>query len=341
MTGGMLAFGAVAWLWAMAALSAADTSVSPGESDPGDPTAVRYRTATVDGLRIFYREAGNPRDPTLVLLHGFPSSSVMFRDLIPRLADRFHLLAPDYPGFGRSDAPPPEKFRYTFDHLAEVVDHFLEQQHVVSYSLYLQDYGGPVGFRLALAHPERVRALVIQNAVAHEQGLSELWTTRRAFWADRAANEAAVRANLLSLEATKQRHVGRSPHPERIDPDTWEGEYAFLTRPGMVAIQLDLFYDYRTNVASYPKWQAYLREQRPPTLVVWGNHDPSFTVAGAVALGADVPEAEVHLLSAGHFALDEAAPQIADLIRSFFAARGWLDGRTGRPDAPSSTRAST
>jgi pimeloyl-ACP methyl ester carboxylesterase len=246
----------------------------------------------------------------------------MFRDLMPRLSDRFHLLAPDYPGFGRSEAPPPRAFRYTFDHLAEVVDHFLEQQGVDRYGLYLQDYGGPVGFRLALAHPERVRALIIQNAVAHEQGLSELWVPRRAFWADRKANEAAVRENLLSLAATRQRHVGRSPYPERIDPDTWESEYAFLSRPGMVDIQIELFHDYQTNVASYPRWQAYLREQQPPLLVMWGKHDLSFTVAGAVAFGEDVATAEVHLLDAGHFALDEAAPQIADLIRAFFARRG-------------------
>ena len=290
-------------------------------ADPGDLTATRHRTAMVDGLSIFYREAGDPRNPSLVLLHGFPSSSVMFRDLIPRLADRFHMLAPDYPGFGRSDAPPPAAFRYTFDHLTEVVDRFLAQHGVTRYSLYLQDYGGPIGFRLALAHPERVRALIVQNAVAHEQGLSDLWTPRRAFWADRVAHEAAVRANLLSLEATKQRHVGRSPHPERIDPQTWEDEYALLTRPGMVDIQLELFHDYRTNVASYPAWQAYLREHRPPTLVVWGKHDLSFTVAGAVAFGEDLPDAEVHVLDAGHFALDEAAPQIANLIRGFFTAR--------------------
>jgi pimeloyl-ACP methyl ester carboxylesterase len=296
----------------------------PGPPEPrevGDLAAVRHRTTTVDGVRVFYREAGDPRHPALVLLHGFPSSSVMFRDLMPRLADRFHLLTLDYPGFGRSEAPPPDAFAYTFDHLAEVVDHFLEQQRVGRYSLYLQDYGGPIGFRLALAHPERVEALVIQNAVAHEQGLSDLWVPRRAFWADRAAHEAAVRANLLSLDATRQRHVGASPHPDRIDPDTWESEYALLTRPGMVDIHLDLFHDYQTNVASYPRWQAYLRGHQPPTLVVWGKHDLSFTAAGAVAYAQDVAEAEVHLLDAGHFALDEAAPQIADLIRSFFARR--------------------
>jgi len=269
-------------------------------------TTVRHRTVTIDGLSIFYREAGDAQNPTLVLLHGFPSSSVMFRELIPRLADRFHLLAPDYPGFGRSAAPAPDVFLYTFDHLAEIVDHFLEQQRADRYTLYLQDYGGPIGFRLALAHPERVQALIVQNAVAHAQGLSDLWAPRRAFWADRAAHEAAVRANLLSFEATRQRHVGKSPHPERIDPETWESEYAFLSRPGMIDIQLELFHDYRSNVASYARWQAYLRQHQPPTLVVWGKHDLSFTVAGALAYGEDLPEAEVHLLDAGHFALDEA-----------------------------------
>jgi pimeloyl-ACP methyl ester carboxylesterase len=296
-------------------------AVPPESGEVGDFGAVRHRSTMVDGVRIFYREVGDPRHPTLVLLHGFPSSSVMFRDLMPRLADRFHLLAPDYPGFGRSEAPPPHAFSYTFDHLAAVVDRFLEQQRVSRYGLYLQDYGGPIGFRLALAHPERIEALVIQNAVAHEQGLSDLWIPRRAFWADRAAHEAAVRANLLSLDATRQRHVGASPHPDRIDPDTWESEYALLTRPGMVDIHLDLFHDYRTNVASYPKWQAYLREHQPPTLVVWGKHDLSFTVAGAIAYGKDVAEAEVHLLDAGHFALDEAAPQITALIHSFLTRR--------------------
>src|SRR5689334_9218395 len=192
---------------------------------PGDPAAGHHRTTTIDGLELFYRQAGDVRRPALVLLHGFPSSSVMYRDLIPRLADRFHLLAPDYPGFGRSSAPSPATFAYTFDHLTAVVDRLLDQQRVSRYSLFLQDYGGPIGFRLALAHPERIEALVIQNAVAHEVGLSDLWIPRRAFWADRAKHEATVRANLLSLDATRQRHVGASPDPSRIDPETWEDEF--------------------------------------------------------------------------------------------------------------------
>jgi pimeloyl-ACP methyl ester carboxylesterase len=285
----------------------------------GDPAAVRHRTTTIDGLRVFYREAGDPRQPALVLLHGFPSSSVMFRDLIPRLADRFHVLAPDDPGFGRSDAPSPATFAYTFDHLTEIIDRLLDQQRLTRYSLFLQDYGGPIGFRLALAHPERIEALVIQNAVAHEEGLSDLWIPRRAFWADRARHEAVVRANFLSLEATRQRHVGASPDPSRIDPEAWEDEFAHLSKPGLADIHLDLFHDYRTNVAAYPAWQKYLRDHRPPTLVVWGRHDLSFTVAGALAYGTDVPDAEIHLLDAGHFALDEACPQITALIHDFFS----------------------
>jgi pimeloyl-ACP methyl ester carboxylesterase len=276
-----------------------------------------YRTIPIDNVNVFYREAG-PRDGIPVLmLHGFPSSSRMFAGLIPQLADRYHVIAPDYPGFGHSDAPPPEQFTYTFDHLADIIEKLTEQLHLEHYVLLMQDYGGPVGFRLALAKPEKVVALIIQNAVAHEEGLSALWEPRRAFWRNRPANEDAVRKNLTSLAATRQRHVGNSPHPEHIDPDTWADEYAFLTRPGMDRIQLELFYDYQTNVASYPKWQQYLREQHPPTLVVWGKYDPSFTVAGALAYGKDLPDAEIHLLNAGHFALDEAPDLVRELIRRF------------------------
>lgn len=227
---------------------------------PRDSSRLSFRTINVEGVNVFYREAGPPDAPTLLLLHGFPSSSRMFNPLFESLADRYHLVAPDYPGFGHSDAPSPDSFAYTFDHLAHVIDAFTVALKLDRYVLVVQDYGGPIGFRLALAHPERVCALIVQNAVAHEQGLSPLWQTRRAYWADRAGHEAALRANFLSLESTRARHVGTTPHPERIDPDTWTDEYAFLTRPGQDRIQLDLFYDYRTNVASYPAWQAYLRK---------------------------------------------------------------------------------
>jgi pimeloyl-ACP methyl ester carboxylesterase len=282
---------------------------------------VAYRSLPIEGVRIFYREAGPATAPVILLLHGFPSSSRMFAPLIPLLADRYHLIAPDYPGFGHSDAPDPRRFTYSFDHLAAIVDQFTLALDLTRYVLFMQDYGGPVGFRLALAHPERVLALVIQNAVSHIQGLGPLWEIRQAYWRDRAANEAKLRANLTSLEATKQRHLGASPHPERYDPDSWTDEYAFLSRPGQAAIQSELFYDYRTNLQSYPHWQAYLREHRPPTLVLWGKYDMSFTVAGATAYGDDLPDAEIHVLEAGHFAMDEKLDEVADLTRRFLASR--------------------
>lgn len=276
-----------------------------------------YQTVTVDGLRIFYREAGPKHAQTVLLLHGFPSSSRMYERLLSSLSDRYHLIAPDYPGFGHSDAPSPTDFSYTFDHLADVMARFTEILGLTHYVLFMQDYGGPVGFRLALAHPERVQAMIVQNAVAHDQGLGPLWEARKAYWADRNANEEKLRANLMSLEATRQRHVGSSPHPERYDPDLWNDELAFLSRPGQDRIQSDLFYDYRTNVASYPRWQAWLRQHRPRLLVLWGVYDPSFAVAGAEAYRADVPTAEVHLLQAGHFALDEAPQEVTNLTRQF------------------------
>jgi pimeloyl-ACP methyl ester carboxylesterase len=280
---------------------------------------ITYQTVQVDGLTIFYREAGLKEAPTILLLHGFPSSSRMFETLFPLLAARYHLVAPDYPGFGYSEAPDPKKFAYTFDHLAAIVDSFTSVIGLRQYTLYLQDYGGPIGFRLATAHPEKVQGMIIQNAVTHLEGLSPLWDIRKAYWRDRAAHEDELRANFTSLEATRQRHIGTTPHPERINPDTWNDEYAFLTRPGETQIQLDLFYDYQTNVASYPRWQQWLRDHRPPLLVVWGKYDPSFTVAGAMAYKKDVPGCQVILLDAGHFALDEASDQIAAYISSFLS----------------------
>ncbi|WGJ13124.1 alpha/beta hydrolase [Methylocapsa sp. D3K7] len=278
---------------------------------------VFYRTVKVDGLSIFYREAGRPDAPTLLLLHGFPSSSRMFEPLLSRLSGQFHLVAPDYPGFGHTDAPDAKAFSYTFDHISEVMQHFTEALGLKRYSLYLQDYGGPVGFRLILAYPERLQALVIQNAVAHEDGLGPLWQKRHEFWADRAPNEAALRENFLSLAATRQRHVGSSPNVENFDPDLWTDEFAFLSRPGEADIQSDLFYDYRTNVASYPAWQAWLRQHHPATLVIWGKYDPSFQVAEAEAYRLDLPDAEIHILEAGHFALDEKPDEIAALTGDF------------------------
>lgn len=282
-------------------------------------TAIRYHTIQVDGLSIFYREAGPKDAPTILLLHGFPSSSRMFNPLLERLSTKYHLVAPDYPGFGHSDHPDPSAFAYTFDHLAAVMEHFVAAVGLSRYSLYLQDYGGPVGFRLATAQPERLESLIIQNAVAHEDGLGPLWVTRRAFWADRPAHEAALRANFVSLEATRQRHVGNDPAVSRYDPDLWTDEFAFLSQPGEATIQVDLFYDYRTNVASYPAWQRWLRSRQPRLLVLWGKYDPSFQVEEATAYQRDVKSAEVHVLDAGHFALDTDADEIAKRIQQFLA----------------------
>jgi len=276
-----------------------------------------YRTAQIDGLSIFYRESGPKDAPTILLLHGLPSSSRMFEPLYTRLSDRYHLVAPDYPGFGHSDWPDPKTFAYTFDHIAEIMNHFTEALGLSHFTLYMQDYGGPVGFRMILAHPDRVEALIVQDAVAHNTGLGENWKTRRAFWADRAPNESALRTNLLSLAATKARHAGNDPDVERHDPDLWVDEFYFLNQPGQADIQSDLFYDYRTNVDSYPKWQAWMREKQPRLLVIWGKYESSFDPSEPEAYRRDVPKAEVHIVDGGHFALDTAADEIAALVQGF------------------------
>lgn len=287
---------------------------------PLSATAVSYRTVNVDGLSIAYREAGPKSAPSLLLLHGFPSSSRMFEPLMARLAQHYHLVAPDYPGFGHSDIPDPKSFPYTFDHIAEVMEHFANQVGLTRYVLYMQDYGGPVGFRLALAHPERVIGVIIQNAVAHEDGLGPSWAPRRAFWSDRPAHEAAFRQSFLSFETTKKRHIGASPNVEAYNPDLWTDEFAFLSIQGESDIQSDLFFDWQTNVAAFPAWQAWLKKAHPPTLVVWGRYDPSFQVAEAQAYKREIPDAEIHLIDGGHFAMDERPDQVASLIQHFLAA---------------------
>jgi pimeloyl-ACP methyl ester carboxylesterase len=279
-----------------------------------------YRTISIDGLNIFYREAGPESAPVILLLHGLPSSSRMFEPLFARLSDRFHLVAPDYPGFGHSDWPDPKKFAYTFDNYAGIMNHFTESIGLPRYTLYMQDYGGPVGFRMALTHPERVEALIVQDAVAHNEGLGVNWKTRRAFWADRAANESALRTNLLSLAATRTRHVGDDPNVERYDTDLWTDEYYFLNQPGQAEIQGDLFFDYRTNVDAYPKWQSWMHEKQPRLLVIWGKYDLSFDPGEPERYRKDVPNADVHVLEAGHFALDTKAGEIAALVGKFMAS---------------------
>jgi pimeloyl-ACP methyl ester carboxylesterase len=282
---------------AVAAFAAASGAARAQPVAPDSSTAT-YRFVAVDGLKIFYREAGPKDAPTILLLHGYASSSRMFATLIPLLADRYHLVAPDYPGFGESDAPPASEFRHTFDHLAKVVDDFTQVIGLHQYVLYQQDYGGPIGMRLPVAYPERVRAIIVQNAVAHERGLGPTSDIRRAFWKDRAAYEDKVIPGFTSLEGAKARHLGSSPHPDRYDPETWEWEAALLLRPGQRQIQSDLFFDYQTNVADYLSWQAWLKDRRPPLLVLWGR-DPSFALAEAQAYRRDVPDAEVHILDAG------------------------------------------
>ena len=279
--------------------------------------AVSYRSVKVDGLNIFYREAGPKDAPTILLLHGLPSSSRMFDPLFGRLSGQYHLVAPDYPGFGHSDWPDPTQYSYTFDNLARTITRFTEALGMTRYTLYMQDYGGPVGFRMALAHPERVNALIVQDAVSHNEGLGANWATRRAFWADRASHEDALRSNLLSLQATKTRHVGDDPHVELYNPDLWMDEFYFLNAPGQAQIQSDLFYDYRTNVENYPKWQAWMQKTQPRLLVIWGKHDLSFDPGEPERYRKDVPKAEVHVLDAGHFALDTKADEIADLVNRF------------------------
>lgn len=275
-----------------------------------------YHRIAVDGVDIFYREAGAGSAPTLVLLHGFPSSSREFDSLIPLLAVRYHVVAPDFPGFGQSEAPAPSSYAYTFDHLAATTTRFLEQLGLERYSLYLHDYGGPVGFRMMQLHPERLRALIVQNANAYQEGLGAKWSGIANYWADRAAHPEIFEA-FVSRAATEQRHTLGTSRLERYNPDTWTDEFSFLSRPGQREIQAELLYDYRINVASYPAWQAWLRAHKPPTLVVWGRNDPSFIAAGAESFKRDLPDAEIHLLDAGHFALDERNDEIAGLILRF------------------------
>jgi len=279
--------------------------------------SVVFRTVEIDGLSIFYRQAGTKNAETILFLHGLPSSSRMFEPLFARLSERYHLVAPDYPGFGHSDWPDPKKFAYTFDRFAEIMNHFTQALGLSRYTLYMQDYGGPVGFRMALTHPERIESLIVQDAVAHNEGLGANWATRRAFWADRAANEEKLRTNLLSLATTKTRHVGDDPNIELYDPDLWTDEFAFLNSPGQAQIQSDLFFDYRTNVDLYPKWQAWMQKTQPKLLVIWGKHDLSFDLGEPERYRRDVPNADIHILDAGHFALDTKADEIAVLVNEF------------------------
>lgn len=281
-----------------------------------------YRTRTIDGLSLFYREAGDSHAPTVVLLGGFPSSSHMFRDLIPLLEDRFHLIAPDYPGFGNTEMPDPAEFAYTFDHLADLTEHLLVELGVSRAGWYLQDYGGPIGNRILGRHPEWLDWLIIQNANTYEEGFTDVWDgLRHALWVNRSpATEAPLEA-FLSPDGVRLIYQHGHRNPALLSPDAWTVDLAFLARPLARRVQLDLFYDYRTNVALYPQWQAFLRDRQPPTLVLWGTGDIFFTPAGGQAYLRDLPHAEVHLLDTGHFALEDHSDVIASLMRQFYERR--------------------
>jgi pimeloyl-ACP methyl ester carboxylesterase len=284
------------------------------------PRTVTYQTLSVNGLNIAYREAGNPAHPKLVLLHGFPSSSHQYRNLIPALADRFHVISPDYPGFGNSDFPDPSKFSYTFDNLAEVVERFLRLKGFERFGLYAQDYGGPVGFRVVTENPESLEWLIIQNTNAYEVGFTAAWGgLRDALWHKRSAeNEAAV-AGLLEFDTVKTVYLHGSKEPKLISPDNWNMDFfTTIQRPHGRQIQLDLFYDYRTNVALYPKWQEFLKKRQPNSIIFWGQDDIFFTREGGEAFLKDLPNAEMHRLEAGHFAVEDCLDYIAENIHRFY-----------------------
>src|SRR5258708_6060964 len=302
------------------AASAGFLSAQMKDSAMAEPSRVTYHTTQVDGLKIFYREAGPKDAPTVVLLHGFPSSSHMFRELIPRLSDKYHVVAPDYPGYGYSDAPSPEQYVYTFDHLADTVDHFLTQQGITKYSIYIQDYGSPVGFRLATRHPERVQAIITQNGNAYDEGLSPFWAEYLyPYWKDpNPTNEAKVR-QLLTLDATKLQYLQGFRNPDDVSPDSFLFDQAKLDRPGNDTIQLALFYDYRNNPPLYPAWHKDLREKNPPLLTLCRTTDPPFSPPLPHSFLKDAPGAELRLLDTGHFALEEDGAEIAQIIRTFLA----------------------
>jgi pimeloyl-ACP methyl ester carboxylesterase len=310
----VLTFGAVIHPSEVTAAAASSTSIS---RQPQPESKVHYRTATIDGLRVFYREAGPKNAPAVLLLHGFPTSSQMFRNLIPQLSDRYHVIAPDYPGFGYSDMPDRAKFAYTFANYTDIVDKLVTGMGVDRYALYVMDYGGPVGFRLASKHPERVSALIVQNGNAYDEGIGPFWDPIKAYWATGAVKEREAIRWLMLAKTTHWQYYNGVKDESLVDPDAATVDQVFLDRPGNQEVQLDLFYDYRTNIPLYPQWQAFLRDRKPPTLVVWGKNDEIFVAGGAAPFKRDIPGTEVHMFDTGHFALETYGPEIGHLIRSF------------------------
>jgi pimeloyl-ACP methyl ester carboxylesterase len=300
--------------------NAAPARMKPAASMPS-VNQVSYGTLNVDGLSIAYREAGRPESPKLVLLHGFPASSHQYRNLVPVLADRFHVIAPDYPGFGLSDRPDPDTWEYTFDQLSEVIERFLKLKGFTRYGLFVQDYGGPVGFRIVTRNQDALEWLIIQNSNAYEVGFTAAWDgLRGALWKKRTPETEAPLHSFLTPETIKTIYLHGAEQPELISPDNWESDAAFMQRQHAVRLNLDLFYDYRTNVPLYPSWQRLLREHQPQTLIFWGQSDIFFTPEGGEAYLADLPDAELHRLAAGHFAVEDHLDYIATHMKRFHAA---------------------
>jgi pimeloyl-ACP methyl ester carboxylesterase len=295
----------------------------PDATMPASPPAataamqVHYQTVKIDGVDVFYREAGPKQAPVLLLLHGFPTSSHMFRELITRLDDRYHIIAPDYPGYGYSGAPDHTQFAYTFDHYADIVDKLTEQLAVKRYALYVMDYGAPVGFRLAAKHPDRVTAIIVQNGNAYDEGIGKFWDPIKAYWKTGAPKEREGIRWLMLPKTTLWQYSNGFRDTSLVSPDARTLDQLFLDRPGNEEIQLDLFYDYRTNIPLYPQWQAYFRKYKPPMLIVWGKNDEIFIAAGAEPFKRDIPGVEIHMFDTGHFALESNGPEIAVLIRDF------------------------
>lgn len=327
-------------IWPLLVAAIISTTVFGSYANAATTPKVTYKTVTIDGVDIFYREAGNPEKPTIVLLHGFPTSSHMFRDLIAELADEYHLIAPDYPGYGNSAMPAVDEFDYSFDNIASLMTQLVDQAGVSNYSLYLMDYGAPIGFRMASAQPERIDSLIIQNGNAYKEGINnDFWEPIKAYWENRSAinkgldnpwwrnvklayqqpemsNEDALRF-LVTADATKWQYTNGVTDLQTISPDTWGHVQPLLDRAGNSDIQLQMFYNYGTNPPLYAAWQQYLRENQPPTLIVWGEHDEIFPKAGAEPYKRDLKHLEYHLLDTGHFALESHGQEIADMMRSF------------------------
>ena len=309
----------VAILFLLIALITVDAQAK--ESATTNITQTLHKTINVDGVDIFYREAGDKDAPTILLLHGFPTSSHMFRDLIPALADRYHLVAPDYPGFGNSAQPAMDKYEYTFDNLANTMEQFVDKLGIKKYSVYLMDYGAPIGLRLASKNPEKITSLIVQNGNAYDEGLLKFWDPIRTYWNERTPENAKPLAGFIAPDGVKWQYTHGTRNDKTISPDNWNMDLRHLTREGNPSIQLALFYDYQSNVPHYPEWQAYFRKHQPPTLIVWGKNDYIFPAEGAHPYKRDLKNLEFHLLDTGHFALEEDGKVIADYIRNFMTKK--------------------